>query len=205
MIPPLRCTVLLVALSTALSSTGSIAQTLYKWVEADGSITFSADPPESGIDYETVTSMNDDVPKDKSVPATQPATKLTEKPAQADIPETTQRVTSNNTQDGAAAPAPTEPSRSRLAPMRDQKMGITAADNGSSELSDTPTTGAAVPAQNAPVVSPVSGKQRQCEDLKKRVISLERRLKSRLTPEDMDNTVVHMARYQRSYDQYCVQ
>lgn len=205
MIPPLRCTVLLVALSAALPSTGSIAQTLYKWVEADGSITFSADPPESGIDYETVTSMNDDVQKGKSVPATQPAAKLTEKPVQADISETTQRETSNSTQAGAAANAPAEPSRSRVAPMRDQKMGITAADNSSSELSDAPTTGAAVPAQQAPVVPTVSIKQRQCEDLKKRVISLERRLKSRLTPEDMDNTVVHMARYQRSYDQYCVQ
>lgn len=48
-------------------------------------------------------------------------------------------------------------------------------------------------------------KQRQCQDLQKRVVSLERRLRSRLTPEDMDNTVVHMARYQRSFDQHCVQ
>ena len=50
-----------------------------------------------------------------------------------------------------------------------------------------------------------SNKQRRCQDLRKRVVSLERRLKSRLTPEDMDNTVVHMARYQRSFDQHCVQ
>ena len=53
--------------------------------------------------------------------------------------------------------------------------------------------------------SAASYKQSRCKDLKKRVTSLERRLKSRLTPEDMDNTVLHMARYQRSYDQYCAQ
>jgi len=54
-------------------------------------------------------------------------------------------------------------------------------------------------------ISAASFKRSRCQDLKKRVTSLERRLKSRLTPEDMDNTVIHMARYQRSFDQYCTQ
>lgn len=54
-------------------------------------------------------------------------------------------------------------------------------------------------------ISAANFKQSRCQDLQKRVTSLERRLKSRLTPEDMDNTVLHMARYQRSFDQYCAQ
>lgn len=193
MISPLRYTVLLVALSATLPSTGSNAQTFYKWVEADGSITFSADPPENGIDYETVTSMNDDRQENKSVHVTQPAAK----PARHE----TSQISPTSEASNALAKPPT----SRVAPMKDQKMGITAANNESAKRSDTPATGAALLARPAPAISPDSGKQRQCEDLKKRVISLERRLKSHLTPEDMDNTVVHMARYQRSYDQYCVQ
>ena len=60
-------------------------------------------------------------------------------------------------------------------------------------------------ADTADIAPSVSNKLRQCEDLKKRMVSLERRLRNRLTPADMDNTVVYIARYQRSYDHHCAQ
>ena len=50
-----------------------------------------------------------------------------------------------------------------------------------------------------------SQKQHQCEDLQKRIVSLERRLRQTLSDEDMDNTVVYMAKYQLSFNQHCVQ
>jgi len=55
-----------------------------------------------------------------------------------------------------------------------------------------------------PAAQAAAKKQRQCQDLGKRVVSLERRLRSPLTPDDMDNTVLAMARYQKSFDRFCV-
>ena len=175
-----------------------LAQPLYKWVEADGSITFSVKQPPAGVDYETINASADN---DAQTPA-----KVD--PASAQKAETVQKM--------LPRVPPSEPTQ-RLAPQ----LGVQAG-NGSraGEQNDAQN---AQPVQAAPEsVGSVSGnsqdnrdrsaalnaksrKHRQCEDLKKRVISLERRLKTRLTPDDMDNTVVHMARYQRSYDHHCVQ
>jgi hypothetical protein len=60
----------------------------------------------------------------------------------------------------------------------------------------------AATAASEPVVAS-SNKQRRCQELQKRVMSLERRMRSQLSAEDMDNTVVHMARYQTSFNQHC--
>ena len=72
---------------------------------------------------------------------------------------------------------------------------------------DAPTTtgDAAQTRDQTAALDAKTRKRQQCDDLQKRVISLERRLQTRLTPEDMDNTVIHMARYQRSFDQHCSQ
>ena len=85
------------------------------------------------------------------------------------------------------------------------------------QLTYAPDTGAKrkmVPSQTEPA-TPVdqtqvsqtlasNNKRQQCQALSKRVVSLERRLRSPLEPEDMDNTVVAMAKYQRSFDQHCI-
>ncbi|MDB3935208.1 DUF4124 domain-containing protein [Granulosicoccus sp.] len=176
-----------------------LAQPLYKWVEADGSITFSVKRPPAGVDYETINAS---------------AEKETKTPAAADSVSAQKAPTMQQMLPGAQ---PSEPGQ-RLAPQ----LGIQAGNrNSSGEQNDAqnaqpaqatskPDAGSASDtsrsiSDRAASLSAKSRKQRQCEDLKKRVISLERRLKSRLTPDDMDNTVVHMARYQRSYDHHCVQ
>ena len=175
-----------------------LAQPLYKWVEADGSITFSVERPPAGVDYETVNPSADD---DAQTPAEAD-------PVRAEKAESLQKI---------LPPAPASEPSQRIAPQ----LGIQAGNRAlSGEQNDAQNS---QPAQAAPdqvesesgktqeiddrnaAMNAKSRKQRQCEDLKKRVISLERRLKTRLTPEDMDNTVVHMARYQRSYDHHCVQ
>ena len=179
------------------------AQPLYKWVEADGSITFSVKRPPAGVDYETI---NPSTENDAQKPAA--ADPVSAREASAREAEAVQKM--------LPRVPPTEPAQ-RLAPQ----LGIQADDrNRAGERDDAQNT---QPAQASPesagvvssnsqeisdrqaALSANSRKQRQCEDLKKRVISLERRLKTRLTPDDMDNTVVHMARYQQSYDHHCVQ
>jgi len=117
-----------------------VAEPLYKWVEPDGSITFSVKPPPEGVEYETVNA------------------------------EPKSSLSKADTDDRAAA----EPAVSQSQLNQTQKTPL------------------------APQIGVQSGIVRAPTDP-------EGRLKSRLTPEDMDNTVVHMARYQRSYDQHCVQ
>ena len=159
-----------------------VAEPLYKWVEPDGSITFSVKPPPEGVEYETVNA------------------------------EPKSSLSKADTDDRAAAePAVSQSQlnqtqKTPLAPQIGVQSGIVRAPTDPSV--SAPNSNESVQPQSASqlaVLEKNSRKQRQCEDLLKRVVSLEGRLKSRLTPEDMDNTVVHMARYQRSYDQHCVQ
>ena len=68
----------------------------------------------------------------------------------------------------------------------------------------TPTTANAIqrPPQQ-PNLTRSTQKTAQCEELKKRVISLERLLQTDISNETMDNAVVQMARYQSSFNQAC--
>ncbi|MFK7855158.1 MAG: DUF4124 domain-containing protein [Granulosicoccus sp.] len=170
------------------SATMAFAQPLYKWVETDGSITFSPHKPPAGTSYETVSkpassSINSAVAKDAlTIDNSQSGTNRKNAPATNQITPAVQAIRSPSTSPGRV----------------NKELGgkATPAALAQADSQSITTTHSASPSLN---------KQRQCQDLRKRVVSLERRLKSRLTPEDMDNTVVHMARYQRSFDQHCVQ
>lgn len=187
-------------------SAAAMAQPLYKWVESDGSITFSPKPPGTGISYERVDSVSSAAPE--PAVATSPVVGA----SQADSvgiarspvspAEPLPRV---QYAPGNAGDLPPAISRSRKE-----------AGNGSSLIPSSSALAVGKPGLDteqgrqaderlAASMSAANFKRSRCQDLKKRVTSLEHRLKSRLTPEDMDNTVVHMARYQRSFDQYCAQ
>jgi hypothetical protein len=198
----------------------ALAQPLYKWVEADGSITFSPQLPPAGVVYETVN-------------AASPGGAGTQK---TDAPVTTaKRAGTQSAQQAQTAAELAQPAvslpRIEYAPgsQRDLPAAISRS-NGPVPAANTLqpiTSGVAIGGSRQGVtggqstarstvqgdlqptesvgISAASYKQSRCQDLRKRVTSLERRLKSRLTPEDMDNTVIHMARYQRSYDQHCSQ
>ena len=193
-----------------------LAEKLYRWVEPDGSITFSPTPPPAGIDYKAVNAAHNnaakaDLPELDQQPTQLATPETDQQPTQLATPETDQKpsilATSehdleahkslyNSTQIVAPTPA-----------IERQKLSY-APDIGPTSKTTLPIA-AAETASSQPAVSPInsvaaSKKRRHCQDLHKRVLSLERRLRTPLKPLDMDNTVVAMARYQRSYDQHCV-
>ncbi len=185
-----------------------LGQPLYKWVEPDGSITFSVKPPPAGVTFEQVDAnkLSADAKaslRDKTVSSTSPSI------GEA-LPQTAQRQ-----QVQIQRASPPLSGRASAKPGIYRSTAEAQSTQVSSNVSDS-TSVAGSTESSAQNTSPSNAgrkaalqarnrKQRQCEDLQKRVVSLERRLRSRLTPDDMDNTVVHMARYQRSYDQHCVQ
>jgi len=158
------------------------AATLYRWIEADGSITFSPDPPAAGIAYDTVQTGGE------AATATRPAQPVAK--AQPQRPALTQPTQAQNTQGLNYAP-----SNGAMA------NGITRANTGSNLAAPRQDIGTSAKRQE---VVGSNQKFSQCQDLKKRVVSLERRLRSKLTPDEVDNTVVAIVRYQQSFDQYCL-
>lgn len=182
MLRPVTLLVLLCA------SAATLAQPLYKWVEKDGAITFSVKPPPAGVSFETINN-------EKSSTISSPSPR---QPAAQSVVE--QRSTTQNTQTVA-------PIQGIQAATRQSAQNNTQSQN----ISVPQQTAASVQSTNVPdkdtqaAMRARTRKEQQCDDLKKRVISLERRLQTRLTPDDMDNTVIHMVRYQRSFDHHCVQ
>jgi len=150
-----------VALTLSAVSTTQ-AETLYKWREADGSLTFSPKPPPegSGIRYELV--GGDAQPALGSGTASTPVTSLPVAPVLNPAP---------------VAQAATRAPVSNLQPQR--------------------------PPQRQRTVVPTNRKSVHCEELRKRVISLERLLRTELSAETMDNAVVQMARYQTGINKAC--
>jgi len=172
-------------------SSVSIAQPLYKWVEADGSITFSPKKPPAGITFETIEggagTKNTAVPAAQSTP--KPAAAL---PGTARITRAVETDLSAAITSSAIEQQNTEAERTSPSALGNVNSGIAVQTNQQADSRKMTSVAA-------------SNKKSRCQDLRKRVVSLERRLQSRLTPEDMDNTVIHMARYQRSFDQHCEQ
>ncbi len=159
------------------------AAELYRWTEADGSITFSPTRPKAGTSYETVGAKEEDTTPD-------------DRPAEPAI--------------GAAVRS--QAADSVTATRQREPAGDPAAPNTSGrpmeEPRSTPTQSSrtSFPArQSVPDTALIAdrGKSEHCRDLAKRVVSLERRLATDLTPRQMDDTVVYMARYQRNIDQFC--
>lgn len=200
--PLLRPVCLLVLLANA---SFSIAQPLYKWTEADGSITFSPRKPPGGVQYETVNSNGARAEKRQQAPTavdTLPATKSAhagqsdsnpadELPRLRYTPGANDALPAVIGQSFSTAPE----SRSPAVPPGTGIAVVTGLQPNEQELT----------ADSSTVLSAASHKQGRCQDLRKRVVSLERRLKSHLSADDMDNTVIQMARYQQSFDQHCVQ
>ena len=172
---------------------------LYKWVEPDGAITFSVKKPPAGVKFETVN------------PADSAKTTVTSESISSNDATTQRQLTTIGANPAlqAALPPSTQTSQpaQRIAPAIGSQTGVNeisrSDDAGRATVTTIDQTGQ-INDQTAALYARTR-KQRQCEDLQKRVVSLERRLKTRLTPEDMDNTVIHMARYQRSFDQHCSQ
>lgn len=183
-------------LALLLACAGSaLAQPLYKWTEADGSITFSPEKPQSGINFQVI---------DASPEVSSSKIALRDSaPSQsgADVPYQSSSVAqiSYSTPKRVQAEASSQRSVNHLNSI------INSADSNAGQNATMSSIVNQHSGQTIHSSSAASQKQNECENLRKRVVSLERRLQSELTPADMDNTIVNMSRYQRSYDQYCVQ
>ena len=163
-----------------------MAEPLYKWTEADGSITFSPNKPPAGIDFQVI---------EPSAGITSVSSGHTNEPVLA------ASAGASSTIDNSPTRAPVTRSIASL------NLEDSTVESGSVSWSNDIQQPAkpALPTKTLLATTTSSSTPGRCEDLRKRVVSLERRLKANLTPEDMDNTVVHMSKYQRSYDKFCVQ
>jgi len=176
-----------------LGSQAAHAEKLYRWIEADGSITFSPTPPAKGVEYKTVEGSGSNVAS----------------PASATIEESDKKSIMATSEHAVAPPQPDANLTTTIARPANAlpKQRLTyAPETGSKRIITGQTPVLTTPETQNTSTQPLasSNKRQQCQALSKRVVSLERRLSSPLTPEDMDNTVIAMARYQRSFDQYCV-
>jgi len=187
----IACILLLVIAQPALSAK------LYRWTEADGSITFSPTPPAQGIAFETIGDNTDG----KTGLQKDIATNTVQRPS----PVAGLGASPKLTAEDLRTPAKPNTAVTYAPASNGMKPGIS--------RSTVQPAATAAPAVQVAAANPIARnttfmsakKRQQCEDLSKRVISLERRLRLELSDDDMDNTVIHMARYQAAFDQHCIQ
>lgn len=173
----------LLMVTCLLTLTSLNAETLYKWREADGSLTFSPKPPPegSGIKYEVVSAPTSSAPELAAASSGSQSTITSNlvAPLQSDLSGSTDRGgrTGNETEYATRADG-----------------GLETRQPGQN-LSRQSTT--------QPASSTGSRKSEHCNQLRNRVISLERLLRTELTAETMDNAVIQMAKYQNGINQAC--
>ena len=183
MIRTLLCAILL---GTACQAT---ANTLYKWTEADGSITFSPEPPAAGIAYDTVQTGSANPAPQRPLP-------------QQAVTQNSLQAPNNVTRNRVTAAAPTEPAQDlAYAPAAAALPDGIAWENPQDTANHADQLRRSGGSNSGLIGS--TQKNSQCQDLEKRVMSLERRLRSKLTPDEVDNTVVAIVRYQNNFDQFC--
>ena len=207
-------TALLVAPLLPGAADATAGGTLYRWSEPDGALTYSPSPPADGTPYDTVDAMTLR-PADGS-DAAAPSFDSERRPASVP-PETPGRAAASPSATPAARALPVTTANSRAAGT-DDGVDPFASDAypplGAASIAPTGAyprhpDGLSGDGRTESRTAMVDGdlasreKERRCGELEKRVISLERRLATPLTPEAMDDTVVRMARYQESVDRHC--
>ncbi len=176
----------------------ALAETLYQWEEADGSLTFSPNPPPEGsqIEYrvlntggstaadiklpETTLSAST-VAENNRIVSAQTQARRPDTGQQQDLQQLTYATASKNA-------LPQGISRSVQEPVKVE----TAADNtGNRENLQEPQMMAS------------SQKSNQCADLGKRIMALENRIVISSSADEMDQAILQISRYQRSYSSHC--
>jgi len=165
----------------------ALAQPLYKWIEADGTITFSPDKPPTASNLKRYEDTA--IPKISTDNQVEQISKISFSEPRNGDSDTFKRLSASSSSLGANT---TFTSSSQFESLPSMPADTQAPTFGSQS------------AQRLTASTYEASRQHRCDDLRKRVVSLERRMRSKLTPEDMDNTVLSMAKYQRSFDQECV-
>jgi len=164
------------------------AEALYRWIEPDGSITFSPNKPPAGVDFKMVgvektrTIARSNQSKSASSKPLRAATNQQSVDASVNWMDNKQRQGSGKEPALAAASQGFNESRGQL---RAQRTAVQPVNNSLRSAAQR------------------NKRANQCAELSKRVTSLEERMKARLSPDAMDQTVITMVRYQQSFDKYC--
>jgi len=204
-------TVVLVAVTAPATAIG--AGTLYRWSEPDGALTFSPTPPADGTAYEEVDPMTmkplDEASTDSKARASISASTPT---AGANAAAGGQQPVGGAGNPGSEVDGKADSGADPGVDARALGAAISAQADSAQPSSSTgtrqappETTTRATNEEHSrtPAATKSNDKEQRCKDLQKRVTSLERRLATPLTAADMDNTVVHMARYQQSHERHC--
>lgn len=186
-------------------ATALAAGKLYRWSEPDGALTFSPKPPADGTPYEevdptTMKPLDEAAAEDRNArirtgtAAATPATKT----IRAGATDDSDANESENTAPPLGRAVVQLPANGQAGPSGPSESSTGERPETSTELTRAQTKA------GKPTGTPAqSVKVERCKELQKRVMSLERRLATPLTAVDMDNTVVHMARYQENYERHC--
>ena len=185
---------------TCGAMTAAHAETLYQWKEADGSLTFSPAPPpeESGIEYKVLSTSGS---------------------AAADIslPETTLSA-SQVAGTGNAPAALTQTNQPPSAPEQNLQQLTYASDSKNAlpqgisrspqqvENNESTAAGHSTDGKTSPPPEMMASRQKssQCGDLGKRILALENRIVISSTANEMDQAVLQISRYQKSYNAHCL-
>lgn len=206
----------ILALSLLLAMTGGAsAETLYQWKEPDGSITFSPTPPPegSGIEYRL---MNTD--GEPAADITLPETTLSASQIAQSQPATLSMLPRNN--NVASPSAATESTQVQTESVRQNaqpaKPSIRYAPGTQIALRNAMPQGisrtepakdseekSGVEKSTQPEVLASRQKGAQCSDLGKRIMALENRITQSKTATQMDDAILQISRYQRSYNAHC--
>ena len=189
------------------------AAELYRWVESDGSITFSPKRPPAGVDFDTVetgAAGSAVAPDRAAASAVSPVSPV------APAGRTKSDVGVEAAAATAAPPAPAaSPSARANVSYAPPPLGAAVAGDVEGPAAGpgaaSPDAGATArtaqgsgDAGGLPAADSADARRRaQCRELEKRVVSLERSLMIEMPPARMDDTVVSMARYQTSLDDHC--
>lgn len=193
-----------VALITAFlcgTITMAQAETLYQWKEADGSLTFSPSPPPqgSGIEYRVLntggTATADISLPENTLSASQVAQNNSAKAAATSAEHSTKIVQQQNLQQLNYATA----SKNAL-PLGISRPTLQASDDLETVASNDESNDNSA---QQPQMMASRQKSSQCEDLGKRIVALENRMVISSNAEEMDQAVMQISRYQKSFNTHC--
>ena len=203
------------ALLVAFATAG--AAELYRWVEPDGSITFSPNRPPAGVDFDVVDAGGgggggaapasiDASPVARVPSPVAPRDEIDAAAAASVAPVTAATVA--GPAPAAAAPGVAYAPPPLGAAALGEGLRPAAADATATAAPDatrgTASEAPAAASDDASGSDPAAARRHaQCRELEKRVVSLERSLMLEMPPERMDDTVLSMARYQSSLDDHC--
>jgi hypothetical protein len=172
---PRLFSLLAAGLLASISAHVAQAATLYQWTDAQGVLTYSPTPPPEGSDFK-VKKIETGKRTDRQTMSPSSATANPESASQAEISET--RI--------VPSPLLISPSIS----TNSDKVKASAPETG-------PDSATSIRLQND------SNFGDRCQDLANRITALESRVGIVATADDLNKTMLLLARYQKSYDASC--